>query len=79
MFEPRCGARDLPNFGCGHARQNSRINFYECSLPVADHPADYHLDEHEGHRWQDYAMLHAETDRIRAEAGLPPWPRAERA
>jgi len=66
-----CGARDMPTFGCGHERRNSRINFYECSLPVDGHPADRHTDERERHSWQDMAMLNAESARLRAMVGIP--------
>lgn len=29
----RCGARELPSWGCGHERLTSRFKFYECDLP----------------------------------------------
>lgn len=33
MFEVRCGKKEHIQFGCGHARNNAQITFYQCTLP----------------------------------------------
>ncbi|KQO98578.1 hypothetical protein [Leifsonia sp. Leaf264] len=46
----RCRDREPVSFGCGTARLNARIQFYECDLDV-DHDGD-HYDKREKRSWE---------------------------
>lgn len=61
----QCHSKQMPQYGCGHERLNSRFRYYECQLP-ADHDGP-HADTDAHAQWADEPQSLAERLALGAE------------